>query len=89
MVRTWSGLVELVVGDDEVQVHADLAAEQREGNEIWWGQLRGVAGYDLAAQRQLSLRLPNGRRAAIEHCAMDAHDVYHRAEISGVGEPPF
>lgn len=89
-MRTWSGLVDLVVDDAVVgQVHADLATEEREGEAAWWGQLRGTASFPLETGRAIAIRLPDGRLATVAHPVCDPHDVYHRTEVDGVGSPPF
>lgn len=89
-MRTWSGLVDLMLGDELLgQVHADLAAEERSGEQVWWGQLRGAAVYDVGHRPGTALRLPDGRIGQVAKARVDDHDLYHRAEIDGEGQPPF
>ena len=89
-MRTWNGIVN-VVADGEIvgQVHADLAADVRGGKEVWWGQLRGASRLHLDKIDAISLRLPSGQQAAVDHVVVDRTDLYHRTEIDGVGPVPF
>lgn len=89
-MRTWSGLVEMVIdGDVRARVHADLAAEHRGDEHVWWGQLRGAAGCDLNHDHGVVLRFPDGRDCPVARAAVDTHDPYHRIEVTGLGPPPF
>ena len=89
-MRTWSGIVDVIAEDEIVgQVHADLAAERRGGDEVWWGQLRGAARLGLDAINRIALRLPGGEQAPVDHIVVDRTDLYHRTEVDGVGPVPF
>lgn len=89
-MRTWSGLVDIVSDDDVLcRCHADLAAEVRDGEQVWWGQLRGTATVDLSTVSGLALRLPDGSVGELADVDPDQEDVYHRCEFHGAGDPPF
>ncbi len=89
-MRTWSGKVEVLDGEEVLgTVHADLAAEPKDDDEVWWGQLRGAAGFDLPNRLGCCLRLPDGTVGQILDAETDQQDLYHRTEIHGDGPPPF
>lgn len=89
-MRTWSGIVDIWANGERIgQAHADLAAEKRENGEEWWGQLRGAARLGLDERETISLRLPDGTTAEVDHAVTSRTDLYHRTEVDGIGPVPF